>query len=140
MRTVEANFKRIIVAKLEKGDDVLESLVALAKKYEVVSGFFNAIGALSEANIGFFEKGEYKSIKLESDLEVISCIGNISHREGEVVVHTHIVVGDDEGKAFGGHVLNGCIVSVTLEIFLMEIDHRIKRTRDEATGLFLLDF
>ncbi len=139
MKSIESSSKRIIVAKLEKGEDLLESLAALAKKYEMVSGFFNAIGALSEANIGFFEKGEYKSIKLELDLELVSCIGNISYREGELVVHAHIVVGDKEGKAFGGHVLNGCIVSVTCEIFLIEINQRIRRTEDKATGLFLLD-
>ncbi|MFB0560149.1 MAG: PPC domain-containing DNA-binding protein [Candidatus Lokiarchaeia archaeon] len=139
MKSIESSSKRIIVAKLEKGEDLLESLAALAKKYELVSGFFNAIGALSEANIGFFEKGEYKSIKLELDLELVSCIGNISYREGELVVHAHIVVGDKEGKAFGGHVLNGCIVSVTCEIFLIEINQRIRRTEDKAAGLFLLD-
>lgn len=139
MKSIESSSKRIIVAKLEKGEDLLESLAALAKKYEMVSGFFNAIGALSEANIGFFEKGEYKSIKLELDLELVSCIGNISYREGELVVHAHIVVGDKEGKAFGGHVLNGCIVSVTCEIFLIEINQRIRRTEDKAAGLFLLD-
>lgn len=139
MKSIESNIKRIIVAKLEKGEDLLESLAALAKKYELVSGFFNAIGALSEANIGFFEKGVYKSIKLEEDLEVVSCIGNISYREGEMVVHAHIVVGDKEGKAFGGHVLKGCIVSVTCEIFLIEIDQKIRRTEDKATRLFLLD-
>ncbi len=139
MRSIESVSKRVIVAKLERGEDILESLAALAKKYELVSGFFNAIGALSEANIGFFEKGEYKSIKLESDLEIVSCIGNFSYRGGEVVVHAHIVVGNKEGKAFGGHVLNGCIVSVTCEIFLIEIGQRIRRTEDKATGLFLLD-
>lgn len=139
MKSIEANIKRIIVAKLEKGEDLLESLAALAKKYELVSGFFKAIGALSEAHIGFFEKGVYKSIKLEEDLEVVSCIGNISYREGEMVVHAHIVVGDKEGKAFGGHVLKGCIVSVTCEIFLIEIDQKIRRTEDKATRLFLLD-
>ncbi len=139
MKSIESNIKRIIVAKLEKGEDLLESLAALAKKYELVSGFFNAIGALSEANIGFFEKGVYKSIKLEEDLEVVSCIGNISYREGEMVVHAHIVVGDKEGKAFGGHVFKGCIVSVTCEIFLIEIDQKIRRTEDKATRLFLLD-
>nr|MDO8079833.1 DNA-binding protein [Candidatus Freyarchaeota archaeon] len=139
MKSMESFGKRIIVAKLEKGEDLLDSLVALAKKYELISGFFSAIGALSEANIGFFEKGKYKSVKLESDLELVSCIGNISYREGEATVHTHMVVGDREGRAFGGHVLKGCIVSVTCEIFLMEIDRIIKRTEDEATGLFLLD-
>ena len=139
MKSIESSVKRIIVAKLERGEDLLDSLVALAKKYELVSGFFSAIGALSEASIGFFEKGKYKSIRIESNLEVVSCIGNISYREGEVTAHAHIVVGDREGKAFGGHVLKGCVVSVTCEIFLVEINRRINRTEDKATGIFLLD-
>jgi predicted DNA-binding protein with PD1-like motif len=139
MKSIESFAKRIIVAKLEKREDLLDSLAALAKKYELVSGFFSAIGALSEANIGFFEKGKYKSIKMESDLEVVSCTGNISYREGEATVHAHIVVSDREGRAFGGHMLEGCIVSVTCEIFLIEFDQRINRAKDKATGLFLLD-
>lgn len=139
MKSIESFSKRIIVAKLEKGEDLLDSIVTLAKRYELVSGFFSAIGALSEANIGFFEKGKYKSIKLEFNLELVSCIGNISYREGEATVHTHIVVSDRKGRAFGGHVLKGCIVSVTCEIFLIEIDRRIGRVEDKAVGLFLLD-
>jgi predicted DNA-binding protein with PD1-like motif len=139
MKSIESSIKRMVVAKLEKGEDLLDSLVALAKGYELVSGFFIAIGALSKANIGFFEKGEYKSIKLESDLELVSCIGNVSYREGEATVHTHMVVSDSEGRAFGGHVLKGCIVSVTCEIFLIETDRRIRRTEDKSVGLFLLD-
>lgn len=140
LKSIKSNSKRIIVAKLEKGEDLLEALAELAKKYELVSGFFSAIGALSKANIGFFEGGEYKSVKLESDLELLSCIGNVSYREGEVMVHAHAVVGDREGKAFGGHVLKGCVVSVTCEIFLVEIDKKVIRTKDNATGLYLLDF
>ncbi|WXG40970.1 MAG: PPC domain-containing DNA-binding protein [Candidatus Freyarchaeum deiterrae] len=139
MKSIESSSKRIIVAKLEKGEDLLDSLETLAKKYDLISGFFSAIGALSEANIGFFDKDKYKSIKLKSDLEVVSCIGNISYREGKATVHAHIVVGDREGRALGGHVLNGCIVSITCEIFLMEISRKINRSEDEATGLFLID-
>jgi len=139
MKSVEASSKRIIVAKLERGEDLLDSLAALAEKHGVVSAFFSGIGALSAANIGFFEKGEYKPIRLESDLEVVSCLGNISYRNGEVAVHAHMVVGDRNGNAFGGHVLEGCIVSVTFEVFLVEIDRRIERAKDKVTGLFLLD-
>jgi len=139
MKSIESFIKRVIVAKLERGEDLLDSLVLLAKRYELVSGFFSAIGALSEANIGFFEKGKYKSIILESNLELVSCIGNVSYREGEATIHAHVVVGDRKGNAFGGHVLKGCIVSVTCEIFLVEIERRINRSEDKATGIFLLD-
>ena len=55
------------------------------------------------------------------------------------MVHAHITVCDSEGRAFGGHVLEGCVVSPTAELALLELSGaRLVRRLDAATGLKLL--
>ena len=94
------------------------------------------------ASLGFFDREsmEYKTFTVDKDLEVVSCMGNIaSTHEGGLIVHAHMVVADQEGRCYGGHLMPGCKVSVTMELIITELDENVKRARDEATGLNLLD-
>lgn len=94
------------------------------------------------ASLGFFDRGnmEYKTFTVEEDLEVVSCMGNIaSTHEGGLIVHAHMVVANQDGRCYGGHLMPGCEVSVTIELIITEMDEDVRRARDEATGLNLLD-
>ena len=100
------------------------------------------IGAVSTASLGFFDREsmEYQTFTVDDDLEVVSCMGNItSTHEGGLIVHAHMIVADQDGKCYGGHLMPGCEVSVTIELIITEIDEDVRRARDEATGLNLLD-
>ncbi|TFF83830.1 DNA-binding protein [Candidatus Thorarchaeota archaeon] len=124
------------------GEDILESIETVADEYGIKSAQISLIGAIKHANLGYFDRhaSEYRKFSIDEDLEVVSCLGNISRlRDGEVVVHAHMIVADEHGNCHGGHLMKGCVVSVTIEVIIMELEAEIYRDRDKKTGLNLLD-
>ncbi len=139
--TIVTNSKRVIVARMKRGEDILKTIERVVEKHDVKSGQLTLIGAVSRIKLGYFsvEENQYKDFSLEQDLEVVSCAGNISTlRDGSIVVHAHMVVADENGRCYGGHLMEGCIVSVTIELHLFEVEAQIFRGKDESTGLNLM--
>jgi len=131
----------VIVRILEKGEDVFEAIKETAEKNNIKSGIFNMIGAVSKAVIGYFDvkMKDYRKIVLEKDMELVSCIGNITKREdGSTVVHAHIALADEEGNVYGGHLFPGTIIGVTGELFIFPFKKRIIRKFDDKTNLYLI--
>jgi len=126
---------------MEPGEDVLETIEAVAAEFDVKSGHVSMIGAISGAKLGYFhlEANEYRDFTVDEDVEVVSCMGNISMLNGKPMVHAHIIVSDEAGKCYGGHLMKGCKVSVTIELVITETTADLSRARDERTGLNLLD-
>jgi len=139
MRYLESKIKRTIVAKLEIGEDVLKSIERLAKDCSIANAAFMAIGAVGKAKLGYWKDGKYSSREFNQQMEIVSCMGNILIKNGEPLVHGHIVVSDSSMQSFGGHLFEGCTISVTGEVFIFELESRISRGFDEQTGLFLMD-
>ena len=142
VRSLTTEAKRVIFARMEPGEDVLKTIEAVSSEHGVRAGQLTLIGAVSMASLGFFDREsmEYKTFTVDKDLEVVSCMGNIaSTREGGLIVHAHMVVADQNGRCYGGHLMPGCEVSVTMELIITELDEDVRRARDEATSLNLLD-
>ena len=140
VRSIQTEIKRVIFAKMEPGEDVLGAIEEVARKHGVQSGQLSLIGAISQAKLGYFhrESAEYRDFSVVEDVEVVSCIGDISTHEGNLVVHAHMIVADEKGKCWGGHLLSGCTVSVTIELVIIETEMELIRKRDDMTGLNLL--
>lgn len=139
--SIETRTKRVIVARMFPGEDVLQSIESVAGTHGVKSGQLNLIGALAGANLGYFDRetSEYKYFSVEQDVEVVSCMGNISSHNGDLVVHAHMIVADEEGNCHGGHLMPGSKVSVTIELVIIETEAELRRTQDKDTGLNLLN-
>jgi predicted DNA-binding protein with PD1-like motif len=137
---VTANTGRVIVVRLEPGEDILKSIEAVVSENKLLSGHLSLIGAVSKVHLGYFDLHEkvYKDFTIDEDLEVVSCVGNISRLDDGYVVHAHVVASDVNGKCYAGHLMEGCEVSVTIEIVITEFSE-MSRARDEVTGLNLLD-
>jgi hypothetical protein len=140
MEMNEGKIGKIFFCRIFEDEDLLEAIRKRAEKAKINSGFFILIGSLKEVKLGFYKERGYKRITVEKPLEIVSCMGNVSVREnGKLVVHAHLVVSDENGKAFGGHLLEGCKVAATAELTLVEaIGVDLKRKFDEKTGLYLL--
>jgi len=119
---------------------VAESIRKKADEKSVKAGFFMLIGALKCAVLGCYERGEYVTRRLDGPLEVASCMGNFAVDEkGETIVHAHIVVSNEKGEAYGGHLMKGCRVGPTAELVVIEVTGvQLQRTYDEKTKLKLL--
>lgn len=142
VRSNKTAVKSTIFARLEPGEDILQSIEQVVKSHNVKSGQLTLIGAVSKAKLGYFNRvtGEYEDFTIEKDLEVVSGMGNIARlADDSIVVHAHIIVADEDGVCWGGHLMLGCEVSVTIELVIIETDADLRRARDELTGLNLMD-
>lgn len=131
---------KICIERIPTGEDLVDAIKKRAEENNVKAGTFFAIGSLNEVVLGYFEKGEYKYIRLDGPLEIASCMGNIAVDEkGEVIIHAHVVVSDAKGAAFGGHLMKDSHVGATAELVIIEASGvELRRTFDEKTGLRLL--
>lgn len=128
------------VLVFETGEEVVSTLTAFAKANHIAAAHFTAIGAFSDADLGYFDpqKKEYRKNRVDEQVEVVSLIGDIALDKGEPKVHAHVVVGKKDGAAMGGHLLEGH-VRPTLELVLEDSGEPLKRKFDAASGLALID-
>ena len=139
--STELNLAKVIVCRLDAGQDLIEGIKKVAGKHGARSAWFSAIGVLSPARVGYLDKKTmtYKAIEFTEHVELISCSGFLTQKDGEVDVHAHLVVADKEGKAYGGHALDGCRVDVTCELVMYVFDKVIRRRPIPGTSRYLLD-
>jgi uncharacterized protein len=123
----------------DPGEEVLTGLETFANKANLTAARFTAIGALSDAVLGFFdlEKKEYHKTAVKEQVEVLMLAGNVASHKGKPKIHAHIVVGKRDGTAHGGHLLEAH-VRPTLEVMFIEGPKILKRITNEAVGLALL--
>lgn len=141
MKSIESKIKRIIVGKVEPDEDLIESIIQMIKIHNIKSGLINCIGALKKYTVGYFDidSKEYLRKTFDDYIELVSCMGNISFKDGEPIVHLHISIGTKDYNIFGGHLFQPSIVSITGEVYIFEIDEKLNRAEDSQLGLFLLD-
>ena len=138
---IETKENRVIIARMKPGEDLLQTAIKTVEEKNIMSGSLQMIGAVSGVNLGYFDVKEkkYKNFQVNEDLEVVSCMGNVSRlQNGEIVVHAHMIVADSTGRCYGGHLLEGCQVSVTIELFIHETVDTLTRKEDHEFGLNLL--
>jgi uncharacterized protein len=123
-----------------QGDEVFSGLQEFAEKYQVTSAHFTAIGALDDATVGWFDphRKMYKKIFISGQHELIGMSGDIALYQGRPIVHTHMVVGSQDGATRAGHVLEA-YASPTVEAMVTVDPVTMQKRLDPATGLTLID-
>ena len=134
-------FNNTIVARIDKGEEILEKIKEIALKENIKLANINALGAVGEFTVGVFKTQEkkYYSNEFKGDFEIVSLTGSINTMDGEFYSHLHMSAGDSEGKVFGGH-LNKAVVSATCEMFINIINGEVDRYHDYDIGLNLFKF
>ena len=133
------NVKNTYLLRLEKGDDLLKTLTEVVKENNIKLATISGLGAVSRVIFGYYDQQdwEYNFIEKKGQFEILSLNGNVSIKDGEPMVHAHIMLADDSGDAFGGHLAEGTEVFAS-EIEIQELDKADKvRKYDEDTGLTL---
>ncbi len=129
--------KDVVLGRLQRGDDLLESLNGLVRREGVRLGRVEALGAVERARVGYYDQAsfEYRYLDFETDLEILALVGNVSLRDGVPTVHAHVTLGDAQGRAFGGHLAPGTrVFACEFAVEVLE-GGELHRQHDEATGL-----
>lgn len=130
-----------ILVRFDRGDEVMTSLKELLVREKLYAGFFTAIGATMACTISFYDIKHKKYIDREytEDMEIVSCMGNISIFENEPLIHAHGVFSKLDYSTVGGHIKK-MIVGATCEMYLVPFTGGVvKRVYDEETGLNLIE-
>lgn len=123
----------------DTGEDPVVGLTRFAEENGLDASGFTAIGAFSEATLGYFdwEKKDYERIRVDEQVEVLALVGDIALQDGKPKLHAHVVLGKRDGSACGGHLLEAR-VRPTLEVIVTESPGYLRRVFDAETGLALI--
>lgn len=131
---------RTLVVVFDKGDEPFGGLTDFCRENDVSAASLTAVGAFSRATLAYFDpsKMDYVDIPIDSQVEVLSMVGDVALADGEPEVHAHIVVGHEDGSTQGGH-LKEAAVFPTLEVVITETPAHLHKRHDSETGLTLID-
>jgi predicted DNA-binding protein with PD1-like motif len=120
--------------------EVMKGLLAFAKKHELVAGHLTGIGAVSGAEVGYFDPGknEYLRHQEPGQAELLSLTGNLALYGDAPFFHVHVALGLRDGSARGGHLFE-LTVRPTVELVLTTSPRPVRRKIDNVTHLPLLD-
>jgi len=124
----------------ETGDELAGGLEQFAKDQHLSAASFQAIGALSSVRLSWFswDSKQYEpSVTLDEQIELLSLIGDVALKDGEPVIHAHVVVGTKDGTARGGHLFEAH-VRPTCEVVITENPVTLQKVVDPESGLALI--
>lgn len=134
-------FGNTIVARLDRGEEILDRLKAIALAEDIKLAGVQALGATDSFTVGVYnvETQQYKANEFSGSFEIVSLTGTVNTMNGEYYSHLHMSAANESGAVVGGH-LNAARVSATCEMIIRVIDGTVDRFRDDVTGLNLFKF
>jgi len=131
---------RTFIGRLSHGADLLAALNEFCQEKDIRLGALSVIGAVTGGRLGFYNQNTKKyieSLRLDERLEIVSCQGNISLKERVPFVHAHVILANDKGETFSGHLVPGCTLFAAEYIIKEYTGGELARDFDAQTGLFL---
>ncbi len=129
------------VIRLDAGEEIVQSILALASKESIRLGQLRGLGAVNNVTLKSFrpDTKQYQAHLYHTDLEIVSLYGTLTTLGGRPYTHMHMSVADLVGHVYGGH-LNKAVVSTSCELFLDTLDGEVDRKPNPELGLNLLHF
>ena len=126
---------KTFAARLHPGEDLLFELDRLALSHTLEAAcVLTCVGSLTQATLRFAD--QEKPAVLNGHFEIVSLTGILS-KHGS---HCHIAIANEEGRTYGAHLLEGCLIYTTAEIVIGALpDFQFLRTFDSQTGYPELD-
>ena len=77
-------FENTIIARIDKGEEVLEQLEVISRKENIRLASVSALGATNDMTVGVFRTGEkkYYANHFTGDMEIVSLTGTVSTMNG----------------------------------------------------------
>jgi len=129
-------FANRYVVRIDRGEEIVESMKAFLAQSGVLSGSVSAIGAVNGAEVARFVAAtkQYVTMRLEGEHEITALNGTIAVLDGKPVLHLHVALADTSFRGFGGHLLSA-VVSGTCEVVVDVFEGYLKREFSEKEGL-----
>ena len=139
-RSIKEGPERVFVLILDPGEEAFKAITEFADRERIDGASVAAIGAFSEAKVGWFDLAakEYKPIEVKQQCEVLSLMGDVAKGDdGKASLHLHAVLGLQDGSLRGGHFLSGS-VQPTLEVTITETVAHLRRKKRADLGIALI--
>ena len=122
--------KNDILLRLDPGDEIVESILTVAREADITNAEVSGIGATDDFEIGVFnlETKQYDIHKFTGNHEITNLCGSITTMDSDAYQHLHITCANHEGKCVGGHLLKATI-SLTCEIYIRKSEGEITRKK-----------
>jgi len=102
--------------RLRRGDDLLESIKALAREKHIQAGVvLSGVGCISRGNVR--DASGVTIREIQDHCEIVSLNGTVSAQR----CHLHIALSREDLTTLGGHLCTGCIVNTTCELVIAEL-------------------
>ena len=102
--------------RLHRGDDLLESIKALAKQKHIRAGVvLSSVGCISRGRVR--DASGVTIREIEEHCEILSVNGTVSEKR----CHLHIALSKEDLSCLGGHLCPGCIINTTCELVIAEL-------------------
>ena len=81
-----------IVARIDKGEEILEKLKEIALKENIKLAGVSALGATNDFTVGVYKVDEkkYYSNEFKGNFEIVSLTGTVNTMNGEFYSHIHM--------------------------------------------------
>ena len=108
--------------RLEPGDELIRSLIRLAREQEVDAALLTGIGSVCEVELGAGGGRErlHRRTQLAEPLEACSLTGTLTLMDGEPFPHLHGSFARADHTLIGGHVYQA-VASTTIELAVQVI-------------------
>lgn len=128
----------LITSKLEKDDDVFESIEKLIDQYGIKGGIIvSGIGMLKNFEIGYWNGREYEKKFIEKNHELVAMHGSIS--ENDPKIHIHVGLAGPDHMLTGGHLISGK-ADPMVELTILDTGFPLHRVYNDKTSLKELGF
>jgi predicted DNA-binding protein with PD1-like motif len=139
-KSIKEGPDRVFVLILDQGEEAFKAITEFANREQIDGASVTAIGAFSEAEVGWFDLAakKYRPIRITEQCEVLSLMGDIAQGDdGKASLHLHAVLGLQDGSVRGGHFLSGP-VQPTLEVTITETVAHLRRKKRADLGIALI--
>lgn len=131
---------QIFLHRLPSGEDPSSVIADFCLRKGIRTATFTLAGTLSTVTLGVYDPKQqvYVTHTEETALEILSCAGNVSIKDGDPCVRASIALADLAGRIFGGRLFSPSRIfsaEMTLQALLGAPLHR---TYDPGCGLDLL--
>ena len=129
------------VLRLDPGDDFHKSIEKIFHDLHWDSGLIWGLGSVENPVLAHYKitRKQYTEMPMIGIFEVASLNGTVAQANKQLSIHLHVVISDEQMRAFGGHLVKGKC-SATAELVIFKSAETLNKKLSDESGLKVWDF